>query len=194
MKQNEGIQLHDPSQGERFKWFAICHFSISILGVVGAFLSTALDGAMVAVLFLWEAVLLALYAVVGVWIARKRNWRKPQGVRGGVWAFLSPTLVAWIWGGIFLLFLCIPGLMSGMGDVGDLIGIGLMYSLLFLAFPSSGAFIILVLLVGGLEADFSGEWLLFFVYMLIVGAVPPGLFLLGSTLGTRKEQNMTPQE
>ena len=194
MEHNEAIQLRDPTQGERFKWFAICHFSISILGVVGAFLSTALDGAMVAVLFLWEAVLLALYAVAGVWIARKRNWCKPQGVRGGVRAFLSPALVAWVWGGLFLMFLCVPGLMSSMGDAGDLIGIGLMYSLLFLAFPSSGAFIILVLLVGGLEADFSGEWLLFFVYMLIVGAVPPGLFLLGSTLGTRKEQSMTPQE
>ena len=66
MKHNEGMQLRDPTQGERFKWFAICHFSISIIGVVGAFLSTALDGAMVAVLFLWEAVLLALYAVAGV--------------------------------------------------------------------------------------------------------------------------------
>jgi len=129
-----------------------------------------------------------LYAAAGVWIARKRSWNKPQSIREGVRAFLSPTLVAWIWGGIFLLFLCIPGLMSGTGDAGDIIGIGLMYSLLFLAFPSSGAFIILVLLVGGLEADFTAEWLLFFAYMLVVGAVPPGLFLLGSVLGGHKTE------
>lgn len=194
MEHNEAMRLRDPTQGERFKWFAISHFSISIIGVVGALLSTVFDGAMVAVLFLWEVVLLALYAVAGVWIARKRSWNKPHSTREGICAFLSPTLVAWIWGGIFLLFLCIPGLMSGMGDAGDIIAIGLMYSLLFLAFPSSGAFIILVLLVGGLEADFTAEWPLFFVYMLLVGAVPPGLFLLGSVLGVRKEQNMNLQE
>lgn len=188
MGQNKAMQLCVPTQGQRFKWFAISHFTISIIGVMGAFLSTVLDGAMVAVLLLWEVVLLALYTGAGVWIARKRGWNKPQSVRDGIRAFLSPTLVAWLWGGIFLVFLCVPGLMSGMGDAGDILAIGLMYSLLFLAFPSSGAFIILVLLVGGLEADFTAEWMLFFVYMLIVGAVPPGLFLLGSILGGRRTE------
>lgn len=173
----------EPTQSERFKWFAISHFFISIIGVAGAFLSTFLEGAMVAVLFLWEAVLLALYAAAGGWIARKRCWCKPQCTRNGVRAFLFPTLVAWIWGGIFLVFLCVPGLMSAMGDVGDIIAILLMQSLLFLAFPSSAAFIMLTVFVGGLDANFNAEWPVFFVYMLIVGAVPPGLFLLGSVLG-----------
>lgn len=194
MEHSKEIQLRDPTHGERFKWFAISHFTISIIGVIGALVSTVFDGAMVAVLLSWEVVLLALYAAAGVWIARKRGWNKPQSVQDGVRAFLSPTLVAWLWGGIFLVFLCVPGLMSGMGDAGDIIAIGLMYSLLFLAFPSSGAFIMLTLLAGGLEADFTGEWLLYFVYMLVVGAVPPALFLLGSTFGVRKERNVKLQE
>ena len=179
--------LHPPTQRERFKWFAISHFTISIIGVIGAFFSTLSGGAVMVVIFLWEMVLLALYAVVGVWIARKRSWNKPANTREGIRAFLSPTLVAWIWGGIFLMFLSVPGLMSGMGDTGDVIAMILMYSLLILAFPSSAAFIMLTLFVGGLDANFVAEWPLFFVYMLIVGAVPPGLFLLGSIFGARKE-------
>lgn len=186
MKHKSGIPLRDPTQGERFRWFAVSHFAISIIGVIGAFLSTALDGAMVAVLFLWEGVLLALYAIAGVWVARKSGWNKPRSFREGGRAFLSPALVAWSWGGVFLLFLCVPGLMSGMGDAGDIIAMILVYSLLFLAFPSSCGFIMLTLLVGGLEADFTVQWPLFFVYMLMVGAIPPGLFLLGSVLGVRK--------
>lgn len=193
MERNEMMQLRSPSHGERFKWFAISHFSISIIGVIGMFLSTILDGAMLAVLFLWEAVLLALYVFAGVWIARKRNWCRPQRVRDGVRAFLSPTLVAWVWGGLFLVFLCVPGLMTGMGDAGDIIAMILMYSLLFLAFPSSAGFIMLVLFVGGLEANFSAEWPLFFVYMIIVGAVPPALFLLGSVFGVRKSTGEEPK-
>ena len=186
MKHNSVIPLHDPTQRERFKWFAISHFSISVLGVIGGFLSIALDGAMLAAIFLWEGVLLALYAVAGAWIARRRGWSNPRSFREGVIAFLSPTLVAWIWGGIFLVFLCIPGLMSGMGDAGDIVAMILVYSLLFLAFPASCGFIMLTLLVGGVEADFTVQWPLFFAYMLLVGAIPPGLFLLGSVYGVRK--------
>ncbi len=186
MEHSKEIQLRNPSQGERFKWFAISHFSISIIGIIGAFLSTVLDGAMIAVLFLWEVVLLALYVVAGVWVARKRNWNKPQRTRDGVCAFLSPTLVAWAWGGLLLLS-TVPMFKLRLGDVGDILAIVLMYSLLFLAFPSSAAFIMLTLFVGGLDANFTAEWLLFFVYMLIVGAVPPGLFLLGSVIGVRKQ-------
>lgn len=187
MGHDEMMQLQNPSQGERFKWFAISHFSISIIGVIGMFLSTILDGAMMVVLFLWEVVLLALYVFAGVWVARKRNWCKPQRVRDGVRAFLSPTLVAWIWGGIFLVMLCVPGLQSGMGDTWDIIAIILMHSLLFLAFPSSLGFIILTLFTGGLETlEFTVGWPYFFAYMLLVGAVPPALFLLGSVFGVRK--------
>lgn len=187
MEHNKAIQLRDPTQGERFKWFAISHFSISIIGVIGALLSTVLDGAMIAVLFLWEAVLLTLYVVAGVWVARKRNWNKPQKTRDGVRAFLSPTLVAWVWGGLFLVFLCVPGLMPGMGDAGDIIAMILMYSLLFLAFPSSLGFIMLTLFTGGLETlEFMVGWPYFFAYMFLVGAVPPALFLLGSVFGVRK--------
>lgn len=186
MEHNKAMQLRSPSQGERFKWFAISHFSISSIGVIGMFASTLLDGAMLAALFLWEGVLLALYVFAGAWIARKRVWCKPQRARDGVQAFLFPTLAAWIWGGLFLVFLCTPGLMTDMGDAGVIIAFILMYSLLFLAFPSSGGFIMLILFVGGLDANFTAERLLFFVYLLIVGAVPPLLFLLGSVFGARK--------
>lgn len=184
--EHNGIQLRDPTPGERFRWFAISHFSISIIGVIGALLSTVLDGAMMVVLFLWEAVLLALYVVAGRWVARKRSWNKLRRTRDGVRAFLTPTLVAWIWGGLFLMFLCVPGLMTVMGDAGDLMAIVLMNSLFILAFPSSCGFIILTLFVGGLDANLTAEWPLFFVYLLIVGAVPPALFLLGSVFGVRK--------
>lgn len=187
MEQNKMMQMRTPSHGERFKWFAISHFSISIIGVAGMFLSTLVGGAMLAVLFLWEVVLLALYVFAGMWVARKRSWRRPQRVRDGVWTFLSPALVAWIWGGIFLVFLCVPGLMTGMGDTGDIIAIVLMYSLLFLAFPSSLGFIMLTLFTGGLETmEFAVGWPYFFAYMFLVGAVPPALFLLGSVFGVRK--------
>lgn len=186
MEHSKEIQLRDPTHGERFKWFAISHFTISIIGIIGALLSTVFDGAMIAVLFLWEAVLLVLYVFAGIWVTRKRSWSKPANTQEGIRAFLSPALIAWVWGGIFLVFLCIPGVMSSLGDTGDIIAVVLMYSLLFLAFPSSAAFIMLTLFVGGLDANFTAEWPLFFVYMLIVGAVPPGLFLLGSVLGVRK--------
>lgn len=187
MEHHEAMQLQNPPHGERFKWFAVSHFAISIIGVIGMFLSTVLDGAMMVVLFLWEVVLLALYVFAGVWIARKRNWCRPQKVRDGVWAFLSPALVAWIWGGLFLVMLCVPGLQSGMGDAGDILALILMYSLLFLAFPSSLGFIILVLFTGGLETlEFMVGWPYFFAYMFLVGAVPPALFLLGSVIGVRK--------
>lgn len=187
MEHNEVMQLHGPSHGERFKWFAISHFSISIIGVIGALLSTVLDGAMIAVLFLWEVVLLALYVFAGVWIARKRTWCRPRKTRDGVWAFLSPALVAWIWGGLFLVMLCVPGLMTGMGDAGDMIAIVLMNSLFVLAFPSSLGFIMLALFAGGLETlEFAIGWPYFFAYMFLVGAVPPALFLLGSVFGGRK--------
>ena len=194
MKQNEVMKLRDPSRGERFKWFAISHFSISVIGVLGMLLSTALDGAMLAALFVWEGVLLALYVLAGGWIARKRLWCRPVSLREGARAALSPTLVAWIWGGIFLVFLCVPGLMTGMGDAGDIVAMILMYSLLLLAFPSSLGFIMLTLLVGGLDANFAAEWPVFFLYLLIVGVFPPLLFVLGSTFGVRKEKKAALQE
>ena len=180
--------LHPPTRREHFKRFATSHFSISILGAVGAFFSIFLDGAMLAALFVWEGVLLALYVFAGVRVARKRNWMKPQSLRDGIFAFLSPTLVAWIWGGIFLVFLCVPGLMSGTGGIGDMIAMVQMYILLLLAFPSSFGFILLALFTGGLDAYFTVQWPMFFLYLIIVGAVPPGLFLLGSTLGARSAQ------
>lgn len=188
--------LHSPTQKERFKRFAASHFTISILGAVGAFFSIFLGGAMLAVLFIWEGVLLALYALAGARVARKRNWQKPQGIRDCICAFLSPTLVAWIWGGIFLVFLCIPGLMSGTGGIGDMIAAVQMYILLLLAFPSSFGFIMLALFTGGLDAAFTVQWPMFFLYLIIVGAVPPGLFLLGSTLGAQNPQEIMsePQE
>ena len=194
MEHNDSLQLRAPRQRERFGWFALSHFVISFIGVAGALLSTALDGSMLAVLFVWEFVLLALYWAAGTWSARRKRWARPQSVREGLWAFFSPTLVAWIWGGLFLMFLSVPGLMTGMGDTGDIIAVVLMYSLLFLAFPSSAGFIMLTLFTGGLDADFTAQWPLFFVYLFVVGAVPPALFLLGSTVGVRKGQRQVPQE
>ena len=186
MEQNNGMQLRDPTQGERFKWFAISHFSISIIGVIGMFISTIHDGAMVAVLFLWEAILLALYVAAGVWAARKRNWNKPQRVRDGILAFLSPALVAWLWGGLFLFVTAVPGIQSGLGDAGDLLAMGLMWLLLIFAFPSSWGFAILFMLIGAQDTAFNLIWIL-----IVVGGLPPALFLLGSIWGSRKKEKIS---
>lgn len=103
------------------------------------------------------------------------NLVPPTEFSGRSLAFSSPALVAWIWGGLFLVMLCVPGLQSGLGDTGDIIAMILMYSLLFLAFPASCGFIILTLFTKGLETlEFAVGWPYFLVYMLLVGAVPGG--------------------
>lgn len=179
--QNNGPQRRTPKQCERLKWFAVSHFAISIIGIIGMFFSTFLDGYMTAVLLLWEAVLLALYAFAGKSIARKLSWSRPQSFRDGLRAFLFPTLIAWVWGGLFLFVTAIPGIQSSLGDAGDIVAMLLMWSLLILAFPSSWGFAMLFLACGATESP-----PILFLYMLVVGAVPPGLFLLGSVFGVRK--------
>ena len=188
MEHNEPVQLRAPKQGERLKWFAISHFAISSIGITGMFLSSLLGGYMTTVLFLWEAVLLALYAFAGRWIARKLNWSRLQSTREGVKAFLAPTLIAWIWGGLFLFITAIPGIQSSMGDAGYVVTVLLMWSLLILAFPSSWGFAMLFLACGATESP-----PILFLLMIIVGAVPPALFLLGSVLGVRKATGEEPK-
>ena len=187
MEENKMLQLHEPRQRERLKWFTVSHFVISIIGVIGMFLATLLDGYMIAVLLVWEVVLLALYWVAGTRTARKKNWCRPQNVRERLQAFLSPALVAWIWGGLFLLVTAVPGIHSGLGDAGDIVAMIMMWSLLILAFPSSWGFAMLFLVCGATDSP-----PVLFLLMVVVGAVPPALFLLGSVLGVRKTAGEEP--
>ena len=188
MEHNEPMQLRDPKQGERLKWFALSHFAISIIGIIGMFLSAFLGGYMTAVLFLWEAVLLALYAFAGRLIARKLSWCRPQSFREGLKAFLAPALIAWIWGGLFLFITAIPGIQSSMGDAGYVVTVLLMWSLLILAFPSSWGFAMLFLACGATDSP-----PILFLLMIVVGAVPPALFLLGNVFGARKPDEKEPK-
>ena len=188
MEENKMLQLHEPKQCERLKWFTISHFVISIIGIIGMFLATLLDGYMIAVLFVWELVLLVLYWVAGTRTARKKNWCRPQNGRERLQAFLSPALVAWIWGGLFLFVTAIPGIQSSLGDTGDILAMILMWSLLILAFPSSWGFAMLFLACGATESA-----PILFLLMIVVGAIPPALFLLGSHFGVRmKGQEIVP--
>lgn len=181
MEYNEPMQLRSPAQAERLKWFAISHFAISIVGVTGMFLSSLLGGYMIAVLLVWELVLLALYWVAGTVTARKKNWCRPQSGREGLKAFLFPALIAWAWGGLFLFITAVSGIQSSMGDAGDIIAMLLMWLLLFLAFPSSFGFAMLFLVCGATDSP-----PVLFLLMIAVGAVPPAIFLLGSVFGVPK--------
>lgn len=189
MEEKNGLNLRFPTQAKRLKWFAISHFAISVIGVIGMFLSTLLGGYMISVLLLWEVVLLALYAFAGGWIARKWSWCRPQSAGEGLKAFLFPALIAWVWGGAFLFVTAVPGVQSRMGDAGDILAIFLMWALLFLAYPSSWGFAMLFLACGATESP-----PVLFLLMIVVGAVPPALFVLGSVLGVRKEKRTGLQE
>ena len=172
-----------PSHWQYFRTFAGCHFLLSVIGLAGAVLSLSM-GALVGEYFIvllmaWDAVLMLLYAVMGGWAAGEMCWCAPQRIRDGMGAVLAPALVAWAWGGAFLLAMrhC-GGWESARYETLVMILFG---SLLIFAFPSSwgyGALCGWVAGRGGLDEPPA---------LLIVGILPPLLFFLGYLWRSRRQ-------
>lgn len=180
----EAIQ-HRPSQRERFKWFAISHFVISVLGALLAMsvgyvlliLASQNEVAMYIVLIVGSVVGMAAYAVAGFYSAETYGWNRPKTFINGFLAFLFPALIAWAWGSLMLYCASSPGL-----DAYELVS-ALILANVFLALPS------LVMVITSLVLGFlDGGLLNMIACMLLVGGLPPLMFLLGSMWGSKREE------
>ena len=175
--------LHQPTQLDRLGQFAVSHFVLSFVSVavvapiglllvhfVSAFeVLLAIEAAVVFVLML-------AYGFAGIRAARVCSWEKPNNTKAGFLAFLFPTLIAWGWGSLVLCCCFLSGAWSGLGLL-------LAAGSLIAAFPSSLA-VLFSLGVGFLD----GGVLNMIVCILLVGGLPPLLFLLGSLWGSRRNE------
>lgn len=179
---SEEMSLCRTTQLKRFKGFAVSHFLISVISMVlsicgvlvGLVLKENRIVPVVAVVTLWDIILLASYAIAGAWRAREEGWNRPK-LREGLLAFFAPALIAWAWGGCVLLLALLPGpswpdIMAAM-----------LWVSAFLACPSF-CMVLAALLLGALGS--MGIVNLLF-WLLLAGGVPPLLFLLGSLWGSR---------
>ncbi len=182
----EQITLCVPSRWQFFRTFAGCHFLVSIIGVLGVvfcFASSALVGGyFLALLFLWEVILLAIYVIMGAWAAREMEWSAPRRFRDGFGAVIVPTLIAWVWGGAFLMMLFYRGGWEAAGY--DTVATILFWSLLIFAFPSSWGYGMLTMMLPNLFGYYGRANEV--IAMLLVGILPPVLFLLGSIWRSRR--------
>ena len=179
----EDKSLHRPTQPERLGRFAVSHFAISVLG---AFLAIAVGflllvlavqsvAVMQVILIVCSLAGLAAYAAAGAVTARTYQWGKPKSVLEGFFAFLFPSLIAWAWGSLMLYCASLSG-KEAWSLLSTLLTVNF-----FAALPSLvmvAASLLLGLLDGGL--------LNIIVCMLLVGGLPPLLFLLGSIWGSQK--------
>ena len=177
--------LHDPTQRERLKQFAVSHFAISVLGALLAMsvgyvlliLTSQSEAAMYIVLIVCSVAGMAAYAVAGFYSAKTYRWHRPKNFIDGFLAFLFPALIAWAWGSLMLYCASQPGL-----DAYELVS-ALILANVFLALPS------LVMVVTSLVLGFlDGGLLNMIVCMLVVGGLPPLMFLLGSIWGGRRNE------
>lgn len=182
MKYMEDKKFCCPTQTERLGQFAAAHFVISLAGALAAMAIGLIlvevigDFDVLLTLIAVAAVILILaYGAAGARAARVCGWEKPKGVASAVLAFLFPALIAWGWGS---LVLCCS-YFSGRGWAGAATAL-LMVSF-FAAFPS-----FLAVLASHLLGFLDGGLLSMVLCMLLVGGLPPLLFLLGSILGGRK--------
>lgn len=182
--------LHDPTQRERLKQFAVSHFVISVLGAllamsVGFVILTLVSQseiAMYIVLIVCSAAGMAAYGVAGFYSAETYGWSRPKKFKDGFPAFLFPALIAWAWGSLMLYCASGPGL-DGYELVSTLI-----LTNLFLALPSL-VMVVTSLVLGLLDGGLPNM----IICMLVVGGLPPLLFLLGSTWGGRKNEQRVMQ-
>ena len=182
--------LYQPSQGERLGQFAAAHFVISLAGAVCA-MSIGLvlvevigDFEVLLTLIAVAALLLMLaYGFAGVRAARVCGWEKPKNVKSAVLAFLLPALIAWGWGSLVL----VCGSLMGRGWT-SVASILLILSF-FGAFPSSVS--VFALLGFGVLDNGTVSMIL---HMLLVGGLPPLLFLLGSIWGSKKTVTCSDEE
>jgi len=180
--------LHRPTQAERLGRFAVSHFVISVLGALLAMsvgyvllvLTSQSEAAMYIVLVVCSAAGMAAYAAAGFYSAKTYGWNRPKNFMDGFLAFLFPALIAWAWGSMMLYCASQPGL-----NAYELVS-ALILANVFLALPS--LIMVVTSLVLGL---LDGGMLNMILCMLLVGGLPPLMFLLGSIWGGRKhEQRM----
>ncbi len=178
----EQITLCAPSRWQYFRSFAGCHLLTSIIGVLGVIFcfasSSLVGGYFLALLFLWEVILLVIYVIMGAWAAKTGEWSAPRRFRDGFGAVMVPTLIAWVWGGAFLLF-------GGFEAIGYHTAVSILFwSLLIFAFPSSWGFGILTMLLPNVFGHYGSVNEI--IALFIVGVLPPLLFLLGSIWKSRR--------
>lgn len=164
--------------------FAAAHFVISLAGVliampVGLILAEVIGDfeVLLSLIAAAAAVLMLIYGAAGVRAAGECGWEKPNRAGTAVRAFLFPALIAWGWGSLVLCCASLAG--RGWASVASIL---LMLSF-FAAFPSSLAVFALFgfgVLDGGLIS--------MVLCMLLVGGLPPLLFLMGSILGSRRAE------
>lgn len=171
-----------PTQTERLGQFAAAHFVISLAGalvamVIGLILVEVIGDfeVLLALIAVAAAILMLAYGAAGARAARVCGWEKPKNVASAVQAFLFPALIAWGWGSLVLCCASLAG--RGWASMASIL---LMLSF-FAAFPSSLA--VFALFGFGVLDGGSVSMVL---CMLLVGGLPPLLFLLGSILGGRK--------
>lgn len=181
--------LHDPTQRERLKRFAISHFVISVLG---AFLAMSVgyvllilvsqsEIAMYIVLSVCSMAGMVAYAVAGFYSAETYGWNKSKKWKDRFLAFLFPALIAWGWGSLMLYFT-----LSGVESY-RLVS-GLLTVNIFGACPSL-VIVVTSLVLGLLDGGLPNM----ITCMLLVGGLPPLLFLLGSIWGGRKKEQRAMQ-
>lgn len=175
-----------PDPKERLSAFAGSHFMFSISGaivlMIGGVIGLELESrygyqVFFALLIFANLLYMAIYVLLGRWSAREWNWTAPATVKEGFLAFLFPALIAWCWGGLVLAASFAPGLGAyGLATA----------AILFSFFLASPAFLMVFTafacgwMVGGL--------LSMILCVLVVGGLPPALFLLGSIWGSRKSK------
>lgn len=183
--------LHRPGQWERLGAFAGSHFLFSIFGavvlVVGGLIGLKLESqygyeVFFALLIFANVLYLTVYVLLGRRAAVEQGWLAPASVGEGVLAFLLPALIAWVWGGLVLAACEQVGLESYY------LATGMLWISLVLASPS-----FLMVFTAAAFGWMDGGVLNMILCVLVVGGLPPLLFLLGSIWGSRKVERCTVQ-
>ena len=157
--------------------FTKSHFAISGIGLVLVILLFVLSSHIpyFFVFVLVEIILLAMYALAGIYCAKKEPWGLPHSVKAGIWEFLKPALIAWGWAALVIVSLLM--------DSWDLLGIFFFGSLLFAA--PSFLMVYIALIFGCFDGGLIPALCL---WGFLAGGIPPLLFTLGSLWGGRKKK------
>ena len=178
--------LHKPTQWERLGSFACSHFLFSIFGAMvlvgGGLIWLELEKRygyeiFFALLMVASLLYLTIYMLLGRWAAGEKMWLAPASGKERISAFLFPALIAWIWGGLVLTASAMVGLA----------GYHLATALLWISFVlASPSFLMVFTAVAFGWLD--GGLLNMILSVLVVGGLPPLLFLLGSIWGSRRAE------
>lgn len=186
MEERNGLNLCSPTQAERLGTFASRHFLFSIMGsvvlVVGGLIGLELESqygyeVFFALLIFANLLYLAIYILLGRWAAKEKGWVTPASFWEGGLAFLFPALIAWAWGGLVLGAATIPG------SEGYELATAVIWISFIFASPS-----FLMVFTAFACGWMDGGLINMILCVLVVGGLPPLLFLLGSIWGGRKAE------